>query len=96
MTTRRRHTREFKQQAVQMVIREKRKIVDVAEELGIAEVLLGRWKRELEKDPQIFQWATRLHPLEIENRRLQRELDLSREEAKVLKKAITYFKEHDR
>lgn len=91
-----RHTREYKLQAVQMVVREKRKIVDVAHELGIHEVLLGRWKREFEKDPEVFNRATRLHPLEIEVRRLKRENDLLREEAQVLKKAITYFKEHDR
>lgn len=94
--TKRRHTREYKLQAVQMVVRDRRKIVDVADELGVNEVLLGRWKREFEKDPEIFNRETRLHPLEIEVRRLKRENDLLREEAKVLKKAITYFKEHDR
>jgi transposase len=96
MAKAKRHTREYKLQAVQMVVREKRKIVDVASELGIHEVLLGRWKREFEKDPEVFNRATRLHPMEIENRRLKRENDLLREEASVLKKAITYFKEHDR
>ena len=96
MAKKQRHTREYKLQAVQMVIREKRKIVDVASELGIHEVLLGRWKRDFEKDPEIYNRATRLHPMEIEIRRLKRELELAKEEAQVLKKAITYFKEHDR
>ena len=96
MAKKQRHTREYKLQAVQMVLREKRKIVDVANELGIHEVLLGRWKREFEKDAEVFNRATRLHPAEIENRRLRRELELAKEEARVLKKAITYFKEHDR
>lgn len=91
-----RHTREYKLKAVQMILRERRKIVDVAHELGIHEVLLGRWKREFEKDPEIFNRETRLHPLEIEVRRLKRENSLLQEEARVLKKAITYFKEHDR
>ena len=43
MAKKQRHTREYKLQAVQMVLREKRKIVDVAAELGLHEVLLGRW-----------------------------------------------------
>lgn len=96
MAKKRRHTREYKLQAVQMVVREKRKIVDVAAELGINEVLLGRWKREFEKDAEVFNRATRLHPAEIELRKVKRELELVKEEARVLKKAITYFKEHDR
>ena len=96
MAKKQRHTREYKMQAVQMVLREKRKIVDVANELGIHEVLLGRWKREFEKDTEVFNRATRLHPLEIEVRRLKRENMLLAEEARVLKKAITYFKENDR
>lgn len=96
MAKKQRHTREYKLQAVQMVVRDRRKIVDVAEELGIHEVLLGRWKRDFEKDPEIYNRATRLHPSEIEIRRLKRELELAKEEARVLKKAITYFKEHDR
>lgn len=95
MAKKQRHTREYKLQAVRMVLREKRKIVDVAAELGLHEVLLGRWKREFEKDPESFNRATRLHPMEIENRRLRRELELAKEESRVLKKAITYFKEHD-
>ena len=96
MAKKQRHTREYKLQAVQMVLREKRKIVDVANELGIHEVLLGRWKREFEKDGEVFNRTTRLYPFEIEVRRLKRENMLLAEEARVLKKAITYFKEHDR
>lgn len=96
MAKKQRHTREYKLQAVQMVLRDRRKIVDVATELGIHEVLLGRWKRDYEKDPEIYNRATRVHPLELELRRLKRENELLKEETRVLKKAITYFKEHDR
>ncbi len=96
MAKKQRHTREYKLQAVQMVLREKRKIVDVANELGIHEVLLGRWKRDFEKDTEVYNRATRLHPAEIELRKVRRELELAKEEARVLKKAITYFKENDR
>lgn len=95
MKKRRYHPREFKLQAVQMVLREKRPIVEVADELGISEVLLGRWKKEYQGDPESFNRATKLHPAEIELRKMKRENELLKEEARVLKKAITYFKEFE-
>lgn len=48
--TRRKFTDEFKRDAVALVIDEDRKVVDVAESLGIGEGTLGNWVRQARID----------------------------------------------
>ena len=71
---RRQYTKEFKIEAVRLIIEEGRPISEVARELGIGENLLHRWKKKYEEgeiDP--FPGKGRLSPEDEELRRLRRE-----------------------
>lgn len=64
---RRQFSKEFKVEAVRLIIEEGRRISELARELGIAESLLGRWKKKYEEgkiDP--FPGKGRLSPEDAE------------------------------
>ena len=91
---RRQYTKEFKIEAVRLIIEEGRPISDVARELGIGENLLHRWKKKYEEgkiDP--FPDKGRLSPEDEEMRRLRRENKRLRMEHEILKKAVAIFSE---
>ena len=72
---RRQFSKEFKIEAVRLIIEEGRRIFELARELGIAESLLGRWKKKYEEgeiDP--FPGWGRLSPEDEELRRLRRDV----------------------
>lgn len=94
---RRQFTKEFKIEAVRMVVEEGRRVSEVARELGISEALLGRWKKKFEEgkiDP--FPGKGRLSPEDEELRRLRRENKRLRMEHEILKKAVAIFSEEPR
>jgi transposase len=79
-------TQEFKQEAVQMLL-DGHVASSVADHLGLSGTnLLYRWKREqlAESGPVAGALEVRVHELEIELRRVERERD-------VLKKALAIF-----
>ena len=91
---RRQYTKEFKIEAVRLIIEEGRPISEVARELGIGENLLHRWKKKSEEgkiDP--FPGQGRLSPEDEELRRLRRENKRLRMEHEILKKAVAIFSE---
>ena len=91
---RRQYTKEFKIEAVRLIIEEGRPISDVARELGTAQSLLHRWKKKSEEgkiDP--FPGQGRLSPEDEELRRLRRENERLRMEHEILKKAVAIFSE---
>ena len=91
---RRQYTKEFKIEAVRLIIEEGRPISDVARELGTAQSLLHRWKKKSEEgkiDP--FPGKGRLSPEDEELRRLRRENERLRMERDILKKAVAIFSE---
>ena len=91
---RRQYTKEFKIEAVRLIIEEGRPISDVARELGTAQSLLHRWKKKSEEgkiDP--FPGQGRLSPEDEEVRRLRRENKRLRMEHEILKKAVAIFSE---
>ena len=91
---RRQYTKEFKIEAVRLIIEEGRPISDVARELGTAQSLLHRWKKKSEEgkiDP--FPGQGRLSPEDEELRRLRRENKRLRMERDILKKAVAIFSE---
>ena len=91
---RRQFTKEFKIEAVRLVVEEGRRISEVARELGISEALLGRWKKKSEEgkiDP--FPGKGRLSPEDEELRRLRRENKRLRMQHEILKKAVAIFSE---
>ena len=90
--TRRRYDKEFKQEAVRLVVEGKRKISDVARDLGIRANSLQRWKQEEErKHEEAFPGQGKLRGTEEEMRRLRLELEEVREERDILKKALAVF-----
>ena len=91
---RRQYTKEFKIEAVRLIVEEGRPISEVARELGIGENLLHRWKKKYEEgeiDP--FPGQGRLSPEDEELRRLRRENERLRMERDILKKAVAIFSE---
>jgi transposase len=82
-----RYDEEFKKNAVQLSYASSRPVREVAEDLGISEALLYRWRKKFTKDGDKTPFAT----LEEENRNLRKQLAESRIEADMLRKATAYF-----
>jgi len=92
---RRAFDRQFKVDAVSLVVNGGRTIVDVARDLGIDANTLYRWKREFTKEEkEAFPGKGRLSPQEEELRRLRRELAEAKEDSEILKKALAFFSKH--
>jgi len=90
--SRRKHSREFKLEAVKQVVEHGRSVTEVAENLGIARNMLTRWKSQfLTEGALAFPGQGKQNELEEENRRLRRELTIARQERDILKKAAAYF-----
>ena len=91
---RRQYTKEFKIEAVRLIVEEGRPNSDVARELGIGENLLHRWKKKSEEGKtEPFPGKGRLSPEDEELRRLRRENEHLRMEHEILKKAVAIFSE---
>ena len=90
--SRRKFTREFKLEAVKMVVEQSRTVSDVADSLGINRSLLQRWKTLLRAEGVLaFPGNGKTNPHEEELRELRRELHRTRQERDILKKAAAYF-----
>lgn len=95
--SRRKFTKEFKQEACRLVVDQGQTQCETARNLGVSQSILGRWVRDYRKNGVVaFPGSGRMLPLEEENRRLQRELRRVTGEREILKKAITYFREHEK
>ena len=89
---RRQYTREFKLDAVKMVVEQGRPVSEVAEALGINRSVLQSWRRKLLDEGSVaFPGAGRLKPEDEELRALRREIARLRQERDILKKAAAYF-----
>lgn len=85
-------TKEFKQEAVQLVQRSGKSQAQVARELGIADSTLHHWCKQLsDQGQQAFVGSGHQTPQEEELRRLKRELEVTRQERDILKKALATF-----
>ena len=94
MAGRRKFSREFKVEAVQMVREGGFGVLEVAKDLGIRPDVLRRWKRQVETAGLgAFPGSGRLEP---EDEGLRRELQRVREERDILKKALAIFSERQR
>lgn len=90
--SRRKHSREFKIEAVKQVVDSGRPVTVVARGLGVNPSLLSRWKTEFEtSSANAFPGNGRLNPAEEEIRRLRRELATALQERDILKKAALFF-----
>lgn len=85
-------TREFKLEAVQLVHKSGKSQAHVARDLGIADSTLHHWCKEFaEAGAQAFPGSGHQTAQEEEVRRLKRELEVTRQERDILKKALAIF-----
>ena len=90
--TRSKHSEDFKKESVRLVILNKRKIKQVAEELGVNHWTLKDWDERYGKEihSELVAGGLRISP-EEEVRMLKKELADVTEERDILKKAIAVF-----
>jgi transposase len=88
-----RYTKQFKLQAVQMVLEEERPAAEVARELGVSVNLLYRWKADYLAAPD-HTGPLPKETQEQEVRRLRRENERLRQERDFLKKAVGFFSQN--
>ena len=83
---RRRHSEEFKREAVQLIIDEHLSVAEAARNLGIHPNLLRNWKQRIDAENEDITEDERMEMarLRAENRRLKMERD-------ILKKAAAFF-----
>ena len=92
MGKRRVFSREFKVEAVRLVVERGVKASQAAKDLGIHENVLRKWVRDIQVDAkQSFPGRGRMKPDDAEIARLRRELAKTKTERDILKKAIAYF-----
>jgi transposase len=91
-TSRRRYTREFKLEAMQLAYNRGGKVMEVANSLGIHPNILHRWIKEHEDDPtDSFPGNGKLRTPDDEIRQLKNQLREAEEERDILKKALAIF-----
>jgi len=89
------YDRQFKIDAVSLVINGGRSVAEVARDLGINPNMLHRWKQQLTRErSEAFPGKGRLGPQEEELQRLRRELEQAKEDREILKKALAFFSKH--
>lgn len=85
-------SREFKAEAVRLVVERGVKVKQAAKDLGIHENVLRKWVKDFAADPkQAFPGRGKMKPDDAEVARLRRELAKTKTERDILKKAIAYF-----
>lgn len=94
-----RYTKEFKEEAVRLVLKSG-SVKNTAVELGIPQPTLGGWMAALKKKGLLASAdassAKDMASLIEENRKLHKDLAIAREEREILKKAATYFAQHQK
>jgi len=86
------YTKEFKSDAVKLVLNQGYSANEVARRLGINQTIVSRWVREFrqDNDPPVEGGASRVD-LETENKRLRKENQRLQMEREILKKAAAFF-----
>jgi len=91
--TRRKFSKEFKEEAVRLC--EQKPVKEVGEALGVPPELLYRWRQALaSQGTDAFRGNGNRTAMEEELRRLRQENAELREEKEILKKASAYFAKH--
>ena len=97
--TARKYTKEFKQEAINYALKSAC-VTKTAKDLGIPAATLHTWMHTLKNksDPALVDTNSRgdIKALLEENRRLNKELAIAKEEREILKKAATYFAQHQK
>jgi transposase len=87
------YTKEFKQDAVKLVIEQRYSCPEVGRRLGVLPLSnVTRWVRQYREDPQdLSDGGVTRRDLESENRRLKKENKRLEMEREILKKAAAFF-----
>ena len=91
MSKRRKHSKEFKQDAVRLVTEQGYAIAEAARNLGLNANMLARWKKETEETEDAFRGNGKLTQEQLELRQLRSENRQLRLEREILKKATAFF-----
>ena len=92
MRTRRKHSREFKVEAVKLVRERGVTMAQAARDLDVNATVLRKWAREFAADPKdAFPGQGQQKPEDAELTRLRREVARLKMERDILKKAAAYF-----
>lgn len=84
------YTKEFRKEAVQLVLESKSSVKQIAKDLGVNTWTLRGWVKD-HREKSGSSEPRGSETFEEENRRLKRELALLRQERDLLKKAAAYF-----
>jgi transposase len=85
-------SREFKLEAVRLVKERGVSRAQAARDLGLHPNVLRKWVKDFERDPkQAFPGGGKMRPDDEEMARLRRELEKTKAERDILKKAIAFF-----
>ena len=86
------YTKEFKQDAIKLVVEQRYSCTEVARRLGVAASNVTRWVRLYRQDQEdISESGVTRRDLEAENRRLKKENKRLEMEREILKKAAAFF-----
>jgi len=92
MTTRSKYTKEFKLDAVSLVVEQGYSRAEAARSLDINANMLGRWVKENDfEDDQVFRGNGKLTPEQEEVRTLKAQVKRLQMEKDILKKATVFF-----
>ncbi len=92
MTTRKRYPKEFKLDAISLVLEQDYTRAEAAKSLGLNANVLGRWIKEHQNDDgQAFRGNVKLTPEQEEIRKLKSQVKRLEMEKDILKKATVFF-----
>ena len=89
-----RYTREFKQEAVRLLMTSGKTAAQLGRELGVSKMSLGTWREEAIRNGDHPEQAKpdgvriQYSVLKLENARLKKELETVRQEREILKKSL--------
>ena len=90
-------SREFKRDAVDLVVKKGMSATKVGRDLNIHPNLIHLWRRRyFDEGNDSFVGKGHLKPEEAKLKQLQKELDEVKEERDILKKALAVFSKHDK
>jgi len=90
METRKKFTKEFKLEVLEMVEYSNKSNAQIEREMGLANGTIGRWKREF-KEFENSAFPGNGNPKDKEIAELHRELERTRRQRDILKKALAIF-----
>ncbi len=92
MSTRKKYSKEFKEDAISLVSEQGYTRVEAAKSLGVSTEMLGRWIREHQSDDgYAFRGNGKLTPEQEEIRKLKAKVKRLEIEKDILKKATVFF-----